>query len=70
MRRSRHDVAMGRLLAIGQQWRSRTDGRVWRVYQVHRADCIAELAAVGMRANIPFAELRRDYVWIANEEVS
>lgn len=68
MRRSRHDMAMGRHLEIGHRWRSRMDGRIWRVIQIHRKDCVVELAGFGMRVILPFAYLRTEYVWIADRD--
>jgi hypothetical protein len=63
MRRSRLDIALGRRLEIGQQWRDRTDGSVWRIRQVHRGDCHADAidTATGKRALLTFTDLRLDF---------
>jgi hypothetical protein len=63
MRRSRLDIALGRRLLIGQRWRDRNDGSVWRVRQIHRGDCHVELRHVetGRRELVTFTDLRLDF---------
>lgn len=61
MRRSRKDIALGRRLTIGQTWRWRRDGSIWRVRQIHRSDCHVELERSARRATVSFAVLRNEW---------
>lgn len=70
MRRSPRDVRLGRVLGVGQLYRSRETGRLHKVRQVHRADCEVELAELntdgtptGVRLMVTFAGLREQFVW-------
>lgn len=58
IRRSRADLRLGHYLRFGQRWRRRHDGLIATVAQIHRADCLAELAAGERRMTISFADLR------------
>lgn len=71
-RRSRRDMQLGRFLAVGQRWRSRDDGSVWIVRQVHRQDCRVDLVwavapggNVRARISLRFDVLASDFKWIA-----
>lgn len=59
--RSRLDIALGRRLVVGQTWRCQCCHTEWRVRQVHRADCTAELHRPGERREIKFEELRKGW---------
>jgi hypothetical protein len=65
MRRRRFEIDLGRLLRLGQQWRRRDDKTVWRVAQVHRLDCVAEMRRHDGRVLVTFDQLRTDWKWIA-----
>jgi hypothetical protein len=63
VRRSRLDIAFGRVLTIGQLWaeRGHDDERPWRVRQVHRFDCSAELERGVGRRSVSFEDLRKKW---------
>lgn len=66
-RRSPVEMKLGRFLQIGQTWRCRADRRCWRVRQIHRRDCVADLEDDdGRRTSIPFEDLRHNWTWIAS----
>lgn len=66
--RSRLDIALGRQLRVGQTWRCQCCGGEWRVRQVHRADCTAELERPGERREIKFADLRKGWEQVGPEQ--
>lgn len=62
----RQRVATRDLVTIGQTWRRRRDGSLWRIWQVHRADRLVELVPAdgqraGVRAMVLFRDLRSYY---------
>lgn len=61
--RSRLDIAFGLELTIGQTWRCQGCGIEWRVRQVHRKECVADLVQVGgpARRTIEFSVLRTSW---------
>jgi hypothetical protein len=69
VRRSRVDLQLGQFLQIGQQWRLRETGSIWRVRQIHRQDCVVELEHGPVRWRGTFERLRQDFKWIAAEPI-
>lgn len=63
MRRSPLDIRFGQELTIGQTWRCEGCGIVWRVRQVHRKECVADLVQVNgqERRTVTFADLRASW---------
>lgn len=61
MRRSRLDIRLGRQLRVGQELRRRTDGTVWRIAQLYRADCQALLERDSVDELVRFERIRGDY---------
>lgn len=59
--RSRLDIAFGRALTVGQTWRCACCRIEWKVRQVHRADCVAELVSAGHVREFRFEELRKHW---------
>jgi hypothetical protein len=66
-RRTRREIAVGRLLRVGQACLRHRDGTVWRVRQVHRADCLALLERDGEHLSVGFGELRVGWVRVTEE---
>ena len=60
-RRARADIRLGRAMAIGDEWLRVSDETVWRVRQLHRADCRAELTRDGTVLSVPFGDLRHHW---------
>lgn len=66
-RRTRREIAVGRVLRVGQACLRREDGTVWHVRQIHRADCVAMLERNGVREPVGFTELRASWIRVTEE---
>lgn len=58
-RRSKREMRMGEILAIGQEWAPAGELRVWTVRQVHRLDCQVVLESDADRKPVSFDDLRK-----------